>query len=92
MNLSNDYEKEKKQLKDSISSAVSGWFKQACQNPDIRQFVFYKPNALQIYIGDKAPNELWQQVGNVEIPSDMTQPQAWQKTYESLQNCPVYPV
>lgn len=92
MSITNSYEQEKKQLKNSISAAVSGWFKQACQNPAAPQFLFFKPNALQVYIGEQAPNQLWQQVDNVEISSDMTQEQAWQKTYDALQNSPVYPV
>lgn len=91
MTFQQQYEQQKKELKANITKAVDQWFVQACQNPALPQFIFYKPHTMQVCIAAQAPDSGWEKSTETRISNAITKPQAWQITFDALQQCEVYP-
>lgn len=91
MTLQQQYEKQKKTLQANITKAVDQWFVQACNNPALPQFIFYKPHTMQVCIAAQAPDSGWDKSTEAPISNAITKHQAWQVTFDSLRQCPVYP-
>lgn len=92
MTSAQQYEQQKKTLRTSITQAVDKWFTQACHNPALPQFIFYKPHAMQVSIAAVSPGNDWVQACAAEMPNNVIKSQAWQITFDALRECPVYPV
>lgn len=85
------YEQQRKALFAKISQATDTWFKRACQNPGLQQFLFYKPGALDVTIDTQAPGAEWVQADPAPVSGAMTQQQIRSWAHDTLKTCPVYP-